>query len=112
MPLPPALLVITTLPDQEAAENLGHQLVAAHLAACVTILSPCRSIYRWQGNLHTDGEVPLLIKTTAARYPELETWIHQHHPYELPEVLAVHIDGGLPPYLDWIVQETNNSRSL
>lgn len=83
-------------------------MVEAHLAACVNILSPCRSIYHWQGRLHTDGEIPLLIKTTAARYPELETWIRQHHPYELPEVLAVNIVSGSPPYLDWIVQETHN----
>jgi len=108
MSTPPALIVLTTLPDQDAAENLGRQLVEARLAACVNVLSPCRSIYRWQGTLQLDGEVPLIIKTTADRYPELEKWIRQQHPYELPELVAVNIDIGLPAYLAWIAQETNN----
>ena len=108
MPTPPALIVFTTLPDQEAAENLGRQLVEARLAACVNVLPPCRSIYRWQGALQVDGEVPLIIKTTAAAYPALETWMRQHHPYELPELVAVNINTGLPAYLGWIGQETNN----
>lgn len=104
----PALLVFTTLPDQETAENLGRQMVEARLAACVNVMSPCRSIYRWQDALHADGEVPLIIKTTAARYPDLESWLRQNHPYELPEVVAVNIASGLPAYLDWVDQETNN----
>jgi periplasmic divalent cation tolerance protein len=103
----PALLVFTTLPDQETAENLGRRMVEARLAACVNVMSPCRSIYRWQGAIEEDGEVPLIIKTSADCYRELETWLRQHHPYELPEIVAVNIANGLPDYLAWIGQETN-----
>lgn len=106
-----ALLVFTTLPDQETAENLGRRMVEARLAACVNVMSPCRSIYRWQGAIEEDGEVPLIIKTSAGSYPDLEAWLYQNHPYELPEIVAVNIANGLPAYLAWIGHETNNKWS-
>jgi len=86
-------------------------MVEAGLAACVNILSPCRSVYRWQGNMQVDAEIPLLIKTSADRFPDLQAWIRQQHPYELPELVAVNIADGLPPYLDWIAQSTLTERS-
>jgi periplasmic divalent cation tolerance protein len=63
-------------------------------------------VYRWQGKLENAEEVPVLIKTTAARYAELETAIRARHPYELPEIIAVPVDRGLPAYLDWVTAET------
>lgn len=100
------LLVFTTLPDAAHAHTLASALVEARLAACVNILAPCRSVYRWQGQIEDAMEVPLLIKTTAERYPALEAAIRQQHPYELPEIIAVPIERGLPDYLEWIGLET------
>jgi periplasmic divalent cation tolerance protein len=101
-----ALLVITNLPDRAAAEKLADALIAQRVAACVNILAPCRSVYRWKGALQHDEEHPLLIKTSAERYTELEAAIRAGHPYELPEIVAVPIERGLPAYLDWVEGET------
>ena len=101
------LLVITNLPDQAAAEKLAQTLIEARAAACVNILAPCRSVYRWQGKVETASEVPLLIKTAAARYAALEVAIRAAHPYELPEIIAVPIVQGLPDYLAWVVASTS-----
>jgi len=101
-----ALLVITTLPDAETARALAAQLVEQRLAACVNILAPCQSVYRWEGKVEEAEEVPLLVKTSAARYAALEEAIRAYHPYELPEIVAVRIDKGLPDYLAWVAEET------
>ena len=100
------LLVLTNLPDRAAAERLADMLIAKRLAACVNILAPCRSVYRWQGAVQRDEEHPMLIKTTAERYPALEQALREGHPYELPEIIAVPIERGLPAYLDWVAAET------
>lgn len=100
------LLVITNTPDGATAERIARHLVEDHLAACVTRLAPCRSVYRWDGAVEEAEEIPLLIKTTAARYPDVEAAIRALHPYELPEVVAVRIERGLPAYLAWVAQET------
>jgi periplasmic divalent cation tolerance protein len=101
-----ALMVLTNLPDRSAAEALAVQLVERRVAACVNILAPCRSVYRWQGGVQREEEHPLLIKTTFERYPELEQAIRAGHPYELPEIIAVPIERGLPEYLRWLAEET------
>lgn len=100
------LLVFTNLPDRAAAERLAETLVAKRLAACVSILAPCRSVYRWKDGLQQDEEHPLLIKTTEERYQALEAAIRAGHPYELPEIIAVPIERGLPGYLAWVGAET------
>lgn len=100
------LLVMTNAPDRQTAERIGRALVEARLAACVNVMSPCTSIYRWQGALETAEEVPVFIKTTASRYVELEALIRAQHPYELPEILAVSAGRGLPGYLAWVQAET------
>ena len=101
-----ALLVLTNLPERAAAERLAGLLVEKRLAACVNILAPCRSVYRWQGAVRHDEEHPMLIKTTAERYPALEQALRAGHPYELPEIIAVPIERGLPAYLQWVAAET------
>ena len=101
------LLVITNLPDAQAAERLAHQLIEARAAACVNQLAPCVSTYRWQGKIETATEVPLLIKTSRSAYPRLEQLIREAHPYELPEIIAVPVVAGLPTYLGWINRETD-----
>jgi periplasmic divalent cation tolerance protein len=100
------LLVFTNLPDRAAAERLADLLVDRRLAACVNILAPCRSVYRWKEAVQHDEEHPVLIKTTAERYAELESAMRAAHPYELPEIIAVPIERGLPAYLDWVGAET------
>ena len=100
------LLVLTNLPDRATAEGLADALIAGQLAACVNILAPCRSVYRWKGSVQHDEEHPMLIKTTEERYAELEQAIRARHPYELPEIVAVRIERGLAAYLDWLAAET------
>jgi periplasmic divalent cation tolerance protein len=100
------LLVLTNLPDREAAGKLARELIERRLAACVNILGACTSVYRWQGEVEEAAEVPMLIKTTAAAYPELQQAIADLHPYELPEIIAVSLARGLPAYLDWVAVET------
>ncbi len=101
-----SLLVLTNLPDRAAAERIADLLIGQELAACVNILAPCRSVYRWQGEVQHDEEHPMLIKTTATRYPALEQALRAAHPYELPEIIAVPIERGLPAYLAWVAGET------
>jgi periplasmic divalent cation tolerance protein len=101
-----ALLVLTNLPDRQAAEVLAEALIEKRLAACVNILAPCRSVYRWKDAVQHDEEHPVLIKTTAERYAVLELAIRASHPYELPEIIAVPIERGLPEYLGWVAAET------
>lgn len=100
------LLVRTNLPDAASAERLAEHLVAMRLAACVSVLAPCRSIYRWKGAVQRDEEVPVLVKTSSARYAALEAAIKAQHPYELPEIVAVPLERGLTAYLDWVEAET------
>ncbi|GAO36474.1 divalent ion tolerance protein CutA [Sulfuricella sp. T08] len=103
-----AILVITSLPDREVAQRLAGRLVEERLAACVNILAPCESVYRWQGRIETAQEITLLIKTLGAHYGKVEKTIRQCHPYELPEIIAVPITAGLPAYLEWLAAETIN----
>lgn len=100
------LIVLTNLPDAESADRLARRLVEQRAAACVNRLAPCVSTYRWQGEVETAPEIPLLIKTSRAAYPRLEEAIRAAHPYELPEIVAVPIQQGLPAYLEWVGLET------
>jgi periplasmic divalent cation tolerance protein len=104
-----ALLVLTNLPDRAAAERLADALVEKRVAACINILAPCRSVFRWQGAVQHGEEHPVLIKTTREAYAALEAEIRAQHPYELPEIIAVPIERGLPAYLDWVAEETGSA---
>jgi len=103
------ILVMTNLPDQDSAERLARVLIEARLAACVNVLAPCSSIYHWQGKTETAQEIPLLIKTLRRHYGKVEEAIRQHHPYELPEIVAVAVTDGLPAYLAWVAAETTTN---
>ena len=100
------LLVLTNLPDRAAAERLADMVVEKNLAACVNILAPCRSVYRWKGAVQHDEEHPMLIKTTRERYAALEQALRAGHPYQLPEIIALPVERGLPAYLEWVATET------
>ena len=101
------LLVITNLPDPASAEGLARALIEQRLAACVNVMSPCRSLYWWKGQIEDAGEVPVFIKTVRARYAALETCIREHHPYDLPEIIAVPVGQGLPDYLRWVDEQSS-----
>ena len=100
------LLVLTNVPERAAAERLADMLVEQRLAACVNILAPCRSVYRWKGAVQRDEEHPMLMKTTVERYPALEQALRAAHPYQLPEIIAIPVERGLPAYLEWVAGET------
>jgi periplasmic divalent cation tolerance protein len=105
-----ALLVITNLPDRASAERIAETLVTERIAACVNVLAACTSVYRWQGNLEHASEVPIFIKTTSTAYPRLESALRKMHPYEVPEIIGLRINAGLPEYLNWVTQETYSKK--
>lgn len=100
------LLVYCTCPDHATALRIAETLVDRELAACVNIIPGLTSVYRWQGQRETASEALLLIKTRQTVYPELQAAILTLHPYELPEIIAVPIETGLPAYLAWIDSNT------
>jgi periplasmic divalent cation tolerance protein len=100
------IAVVTNLPDSDSAFNLARQLVQLRLAACVNVLAPVTSFYVWEARMEETAEVPLLIKTTEARYPEVERAIRERHPYSVPEIIAWPIHAGLPEYLRWVESQS------
>lgn len=98
----PVLLCYCTCPDAASAARLAEALVEERLAACVNRLPGVASTYRWQGQVTTDHEELLLIKTTAARFDALKARLLALHPYELPELIAVPVERGHAAYLDWV----------
>ena len=96
------LQVTTTAGSEEEAEQLGAALVERRLAACVQVIGPISSHYRWQGKIETAREWMCVAKTSAARYAELETAIRDLHSYEEPEIVAAPIVAGSAGYLDWL----------
>ena len=101
------LLVTTNLPDADSARSLARLLVESRLAACVNLMPGIESIYRWQGDIEQASEFTLLIKTTRRHYTQLEQAIVSHHPYEVPEVIALPVSDGYLPYLRLVVSETS-----
>jgi len=96
------LIALCTCPDTATAEQLAVDMVAQRLAACVNILPGVRSIYRWQDQVEQADEVQLIIKTSDSNWSQLEQFIQQKHPYQVPELIAVPISAGLPAYLTWL----------
>ena len=101
-----AIFVLTNLPDSESAFNLARELVHLRLAACVNVLPPATSFYRWDGRLEKATEYPVLVKSTHERYEALERAIAERHPYDVPEIVSWPVERGLPAYLRWIEDET------
>ncbi len=104
------LLAITNAPDAASAETLARALVEERLAACVNMLAPCASIYRWQGAIEQASEIPLLIKTTRRRWPALEARLRELHPYDVPELIAVNPAAISAAYASWVISETRSTR--
>ncbi len=103
------ILVITTLDDKDKAKIIARKLVEEDYAACVQILGPGESVYRWRGKVEEAKEWLLFIKTTSERYKGLETLIKRLHPYEVPEIIALPIIDGNEDYLRWIVDEIGDA---
>ncbi|ASF45350.1 divalent-cation tolerance protein CutA [Methylovulum psychrotolerans] len=95
-------LILCTCPDKATAKKLAHLLVSKKLAACVNIIPGITSVYSWEEQIESVTEQLLLIKTSIGHYAAIETLLFKYHPYELPEIIAVPIERGLPEYLDWI----------
>lgn len=94
----------------EVADTIASALVTERLAACVNILPGARSVYEWQGQLHRDQELVLLIKSRSDRLAALEVRLLELHPYELPELIVVPVLGGLAPYLSWIETQLDKNK--
>ena len=100
------LLVLTNLPDADSADRVTKVVLESRVAACVNRMPACTSSYWWNGAIEHATEIPLLIKTTRAAYPALEAALRKAHPYEVPEIIAVPVEVGLPTYLAWVADET------
>jgi len=108
-------LVLSTCGSHEVAAKIARALVDKQVAACVNILGPMESIYRWEGQVETSQEFLLLIKTSAENFERLCAEIRRLNPYQLPEVIQFTVEAGLPAYLDWIgdsVTELKASRKV
>jgi periplasmic divalent cation tolerance protein len=108
---PPAVLVLTTLGADADAQTIARTLVSERLAACVNVLSPMTSVYRWKGNVEVDREQQLVMKTTPERVDALEARLRQLHPYELPEFLVLDASGS-EGYLRWVRESLEASNDL
>lgn len=103
------IIVYTTSPDYETARKLAQGLIDERLAACVHIGAPIEALYRWQGQNEITKEIPLTIKTARSRYPALQSWLLAHHPYEVPEIVAVLAAEALPAYNNWVQSQVKTS---
>jgi len=102
------LQVITTTETNDDAEKIARLLVESRLAACVQIVGPIRSIYRWQGQVETSQEWQCWIKTRAERLEELQEAIRRAHPYQVPEILALPVESGSSSYLRWLDEQVQD----
>jgi periplasmic divalent cation tolerance protein len=96
------VVILTTVPDSERGEAIARTLVEERLAACVNVLAPMTSLYRWKGSIERAAEHQLIIKTTGAQVSSVEARLRELHPYELPEFLVIDVSGGGAAYLDWL----------
>jgi periplasmic divalent cation tolerance protein len=100
------LVVFSTFPSPDKAAEVARTLVSEQLAACVNLVGPVRSIYRWQGELSDDSETLAVIKTTRERFDAMRTRLVELHPYDVAEVIALPVEAGHAPYLAWVETET------
>lgn len=109
MPHSDAIVVLTTVSNDEEAVKLVRTLLERRLIACGTLVPGARSLYRWQGKIADEKETFLLLKTRSARIEALQEAFRELHPYKVPELLALAVDSGMEKYLEWINGETSLS---
>ncbi len=104
-------VVLSTAGSEDEARKIAHHLVERHLAACVNIVPRIESIYRWQGKVESSQEWLLLIKTTAAQFDAVRDAIGELHSYDVPECIALRVEGGSEEYLQWLGNSVDSSES-
>ena len=102
-----SIIILVTAGSETEAETIAKALVAERLAACVNILNPVRSIYRWEGKVTDDRECLLIIKTQVERFAVVEEKVKALHSYQVPEIIALPVVQGSTPYLHWLAQESS-----
>ena len=102
-------IVLITAASEDEAERIACSLVEERLAACVNIVGPIRSVYRWEGKVQNERELLLIVKTRTEALPRLQTRITELHSYDTPEIIALPITAGSEPYLRWLESSTSNS---
>ncbi|HKY59807.1 MAG TPA: divalent-cation tolerance protein CutA [Gemmatimonadota bacterium] len=108
-PGPSVCVALTTCPDEGTARRIAAALVDERLAACVNIVPDLTSIYRWEGAVETAPECLLIVKTRRELLEDLRRRLAALHPYEIPELVALPVEGGSPTYLKWVVEETGSA---
>jgi len=96
------IVVFSTFPTEDKAAEIARMLVSEGHAACANLVPPVRSIYRWQGQICDERETLAIIKTTSERFEALRQRLVALHPYEVPEVIALPVEAGHAPYLEWV----------
>ena len=103
-------VIYITAGSKEEAENLSRGLVEEKLAFCVNTVPGIQSTYNWKGKVRVDNEILLIVKTRQDRYEALEQWVKNNHSYDVPEIVSLPIQKGLPEYLnaidDWVADKT------
>lgn len=103
------VIILTTVPSVELGEQIGRALVEGGLAACVNVLPPMVSIYRWKGDIQRDTEYQLVIKTVRSRVDDVRDCVGEWHPYDLPELLVLPVEGGDPAFLAWVAASSSGT---
>ncbi|MGH7814797.1 MAG: divalent-cation tolerance protein CutA [Candidatus Binataceae bacterium] len=106
-----AIVVLTTAASRRDAAAIARTLVDERLAACVNVIGPIRSVYRWRGAVEDDAEFLLAIKTRADRYPDVERRVQELHSYENPELIAIAVERGAPRYLEWLLESVRPAKA-
>ena len=104
--MPDVVIVLTTVPQGDTGEAIARALIEERLAACVNVLAPMTSIYRWRGAVEREAEQQMIIKTTRVRVPALQSRLSALHPYELPEFLVLTVADSSAAYVEWVGTET------
>lgn len=102
--------VLVTAPDKDTGVSLARSLVAERIVACGNVVPDLVSVYRWEGEVHEDPEVLLVLKTTAERMDALTRRVRELHPYDVPEVLALPVKEGAEEYMEWVVAECREAK--
>jgi periplasmic divalent cation tolerance protein len=100
------VLIYSTFPSTETAEQAGRRLVEAQLAACVNVIAGMTSVYRWQGKIERGSEAVMIIKTRASLVDAVMAQVKAQHPYTNPALLVLPVEGGSGDYLAWLMEET------
>ncbi len=101
------IIILSTTGSEDEASKIAEHLVSNRLAACVNIIPSITSVYRWKGEMNSDREILMIIKTDASRFEEIKSAVRNMHSYETPELIAIPIQQGLQQYLDWITESVS-----